>query len=167
MKSLRIPALVGLVVILFFAASAAQSAGQQSGGLKKEVKTDKAPKASGPLTQGLVAGGFVFCSGQLPVDPATGKVVEGGIEEQTRQVLKNLTAILEAAGSSAEHVVKCTVLMTDMDEFAAMNKVYAEFFKAPAPARATFQVSRLALGVKIEIDCIAVKPPAGGGPRGF
>ncbi len=94
----------------------------------------------------------------LPVDPATGKVAPGGIEEQTRQVLKNLQAILEASGSSLDHVVKCTVLMTDLTEFAAMNKVYAEFFKPPFPARATFQIGALALGVKIEIDCIAVKP---------
>jgi 2-iminobutanoate/2-iminopropanoate deaminase len=132
--------------------------GQKSEGLKTEIRTDKAPKASGPISQGILAGGFVFCSGQLPVDPLTGKVVEGGIEEQTRQVLKNLSGVLEAAGSSPDLVVKCTVLMTDMTEFAAMNKIYAEFFKAPAPARATFQVSRLAMGVKIEIDCIAVKP---------
>ncbi len=125
---------------------------------KSVVQTDKAPKATGPLSQAIVAGGFVYCSGQLPVDPATGKVVPGGIEEQTRQVLKNLQAILEASGSSLDHVVKCTVLMTDLTEFAAMNKVYAEFFKAPCPARATFQIGALALGVKIEIDCIAVKP---------
>jgi 2-iminobutanoate/2-iminopropanoate deaminase len=113
---------------------------------KSLVQTDKAPKATGPLSQAIVAGGFVYCSGP------------GGIEEQTRQVLKNLQAILEASGSSLDNVVKCTVLMTDLTEFAAMNKVYAEFFKAPCPARATFQISALALGVKIEIDCIAVKP---------
>jgi 2-iminobutanoate/2-iminopropanoate deaminase len=124
---------------------------------KTVVQTDKAPKASGPLSQAIVAGGFVYCSGQLPVDPATGKVVPGGIEEQTRQVLKNLQAVLQAAGSSLDNVVKCTVLMTDLTEFTAMNKVYAEFFKAPCPARATFQIGALALGVKIEIDCIAVK----------
>lgn len=154
MKKRLLFALVGLIaVILAVGLTAAKNEGQ-----KKEIRSDKAPKVSGPLSQGIVAGGFVFCSGQLPVDPGTGKVVEGGMEEQTRQVLKNLSAVLEAGGSSLDHVVKCTVLITDMDEFAAMNKVYAEFFKAPAPARATFQVSRLALNVKVEIECIAVKP---------
>lgn len=154
MKKRLLFALVGLIaVILAVGLTAAKTEGQ-----KKEIRSDKAPKVSGPLSQGIVAGGFVFCSGQLPVDPGTGKVVEGGMEEQTRQVLKNLSAVLEAGGSSLDHVVKCTVLITDMDEFAAMNKVYAEFFKAPAPARATFQVSRLALNVKVEIECIAVKP---------
>ncbi len=154
MKKRLFFALVGLIaVILAVGLPAPKSQGPQ----KTEILTDKAPKASGPISQGIIAGGFVFCSGQLPVDPATGKVVEGGMEEQTRQVLKNLSAVLEAGGSSLDQVVKCTVLITDMDEFAAMNKIYAEFFKSPAPARATFQVSRLALNVKVEIECIAVK----------
>jgi 2-iminobutanoate/2-iminopropanoate deaminase len=147
-------ALICLAAILVFWGSAAQKADLG----KKQVVTDKAPKASGPLSQAIAAGGFVFCSGQLPVDPATGKLVPGGIEDQTRQVLKNLSAVLEAGGSSLDQVVKCTVLMTDLSEFAAMNKVYAEFFKAPCPARATFQVGGLALGAKIEIECIALKP---------
>ncbi|MCX6561501.1 MAG: RidA family protein [Candidatus Aminicenantes bacterium] len=124
---------------------------------KAVIQTDQAPKAIGPYSQAITAGGFVYCSGQLAIDPATGKLVTGGIEEQTRQVLKNLQVILEAAGSSLDRVVKCTVMLADMGEFAAMNKVYAEFFKTAPPARATFQVARLALDAKIEIDCIAVK----------
>jgi 2-iminobutanoate/2-iminopropanoate deaminase len=148
----KIIALSCLIALAVFAAAA------QKGDVgKKQIQTDKAPKASGPLSQGIAAGGFVFSSGQLPVDPATGKIVLGGIEDQTRQVLKNLSAVLEAGGSSLDHVVKCTVLMTDLTEFAAMNKVYAEFFKAPCPARATFQVGGLALGAKIEIECIAAQ----------
>ncbi len=126
--------------------------------MKKQIQTEKAPAAIGPYSQGIAAGGFVFCSGQIPIDPATGNVVAGGIEEQTRLVFKNLSAILEAAGSSLDRAVKCTVFLQDMNDFAAMNKVYAEFFKGVAPARAAFQVVRLPKDVKVEIDCIAVKP---------
>jgi 2-iminobutanoate/2-iminopropanoate deaminase len=126
--------------------------------MKKQIQTEKAPAAIGPYSQGIAAGGFVFCSGQIPIDPATGVVIAGGIEEQTRQVFKNLAAILDAAGSSLEQAVKCTVFLQDMNDFAAMNKVYAEFFKGVAPARAAFQVVRLPKDVKVEIDCIAVKP---------
>jgi 2-iminobutanoate/2-iminopropanoate deaminase len=124
---------------------------------KTAVQTDKAPKAVGPYSQGIIAGGFLFCAGQIPIDPATEKLVPGGIEDQTRQVLKNLAAVLEAGGSSLDDVVKCTVILTDMAEFAAMNKVYAEFFKAPYPARATFESGALALGAKVEIECLAVR----------
>jgi 2-iminobutanoate/2-iminopropanoate deaminase len=126
--------------------------------MKKEIKTDKAPQAIGPYSQAIAAGELIFCSGQIPLDPATGNLVAGGIEEQTRQVLKNLSAILEAAGSSLDHAVKTTVFLQDMNEFAAMNKVYGEFFKAPAPARATVQVVRLPRDVKVEIECVALKP---------
>jgi 2-iminobutanoate/2-iminopropanoate deaminase len=125
--------------------------------MRKPIQTDKAPAAIGPYSQGVAAGGFVFCSGQIPIDPATGQIVAGGIEEQTRQVFKNLAAILEAAGSSLAQAVKCTVFLHDMNDFAAMNKVYAEFFTGPAPARAAFQVVRLPKDVKVEIDCIAVQ----------
>ena len=125
--------------------------------MRKPIQTDKAPAAIGPYSQGVAAGGFVFCSGQIPIDPATGQIVAGGIEEQTRQVFKNLSAILEAAGSSLAQAVKCTVFLHDMNDFAAMNKVYAEFFSGPAPARAAFQVVRLPKDVKVEIDCIAVQ----------
>jgi 2-iminobutanoate/2-iminopropanoate deaminase len=126
--------------------------------MKKQIQTEKAPAAIGPYSQGIAAGGFVFCSGQIPIDPATGAIIAGGIEEQTRQVFKNLSAILDTAGSSLDHAVKCTVFLQDMNDFVAMNKVYAEFFKGVAPARAAFQVVRLPKDVKVEIDCIAVKP---------
>ena len=124
--------------------------------MKKEVKTDRAPKAIGPYSQGLVANGFVFCSGQIPIDPATGELVQGSIEEQTRQVLRNLGAILEAAGSSPAEVVKCTVFLQDMNDFAKMNAVYGEFFPVPYPARAAVQVARLPRDVKVEIEAIAL-----------
>jgi len=128
----------------------------RSSSMKKEVKTAQAPQAIGPYSQGIIANGFVFCSGQIPLNPATGAVIEGGIEDQTRQVLKNLSAVLEAAGSSLDKAVKCTVFLQDMNDFAAMNKVYAEFFKLPAPARAAVQVARLPKDVKVEIELIAV-----------
>jgi 2-iminobutanoate/2-iminopropanoate deaminase len=124
--------------------------------MKKQVQTDKAPKAIGPYSQGIIANGFVFCSGQIPIDPATGELNTGSIEDQSRQVLKNLGAVLEAAGSSFDEVVKCTVFLQDMNDFAKMNAVYAEFFKAPSPARAAVQVARLPRDVKIEIEAIAL-----------
>ena len=124
--------------------------------MKTQVQTDKAPKAIGPYSQGIVANGFVFCSGQIPIDPATGELNTGTIEEQTRLVLKNLGAVLEAAGSSYDDVVKCTVFLHDMNDFAKMNEVYAEFFKAPSPARAAVQVARLPRDVKVEIEAIAL-----------
>ena len=124
--------------------------------MKKQVHTDKAPKAIGPYSQGIIANGFVFCSGQIPIDPATGELNTGSIEDQTRQVLKNLGAVLEAAGTSFDDVVKCTVFLQDMNDFAKMNAVYAEFFKAPSPARAAVQVARLARDVKVEIEAIAL-----------
>jgi 2-iminobutanoate/2-iminopropanoate deaminase len=124
--------------------------------MKKQVVTDKAPKAIGPYSQGIVANGFVFCSGQIPIDPATGELNTGSIEDQTRQVLKNVSAVLEAAGSSLDDAVKCTVFLQDMNDFGKMNAVYGEFFKAPNPARAAVQVARLPRDVKVEIEAIAV-----------
>jgi len=132
------------------------SASQRSEEMKKEVKTDKAPQAIGPYSQGIVANGFVFCSGQIPIVPQTGQLDTGGIEDQTRQVLKNVSAVLEAAGTSQDNVVKATVFLQDMNDFAAMNKVYAEFFKKPFPARAAVQVARLPRDVKVEIEVIAI-----------
>ncbi len=126
--------------------------------MKKQVQTDKAPKAIGPYSQGIVANGFVFCSGQIPIDPATGELNTGSIEDQTRQVLKNVAAVLEAAGSSMDDTVKCTVFLQDMNDFAKMNAVYGEFFKAPNPARAAVQVARLPRDVKVEIEAIAIRP---------
>jgi 2-iminobutanoate/2-iminopropanoate deaminase len=127
-------------------------------GMKKQVKTDKAPQAIGPYSQGIIANGFVFCSGQIPLDPATGQLNTGTIEEQTRQVLKNVSAVLEAAGSSLDEAVKTTVFLQDMNDFGKMNAVYAEFFKVPNPARAAVQVARLPRDVKVEIEAIAILP---------
>jgi 2-iminobutanoate/2-iminopropanoate deaminase len=138
------------------AASRALAGAARSILMKKQVQTDKAPKAIGPYSQGIVANGFVFCSGQIPIDPATGELNTGSIEDQTRQVLKNVSAVLEAAGSSMDEAVKCTVFLQDMNDFAKMNAVYGEFFKAPNPARAAVQVARLPRDVKVEIEAIAV-----------
>lgn len=123
---------------------------------KQEVKTDKAPKAIGPYSQAIIAGGLVFASGQIAIDPATGDLNTGSVEEQTRQVLKNLAAVLEAAGSSMDKVVKTTVFLQDMNEFSRMNRVYGEAFKPPFPARATVQVARLPRDVKVEVEAVAL-----------
>ena len=124
--------------------------------MKRIIKTEDAPKAIGPYSQAVVAGGFVFASGQIPTDPATGQFVEGGISEQTRQVLRNLSKVLEAAGTGLERVVKTTVFLADMDDFAAMNEVYARFFKENPPARSTVQAARLPRDARVEIDVIAL-----------
>ncbi|MGB7296637.1 MAG: RidA family protein [Candidatus Aminicenantales bacterium] len=149
-------ALLALVsgLVLFKARAFAESGGKKI--MKQEVKTDRAPKAIGPYSQAIIAGGFVFCSGQIAIDPATGELTTGGIEDQTRRVLKNLGAVLEAAGSSFDQVVKATVFLQDMNDFSLMNQVYAEFFKTPFPARAAVQVARLPRDVKVEIEAIAV-----------
>jgi 2-iminobutanoate/2-iminopropanoate deaminase len=125
--------------------------------MKKEIKTENAPKAIGPYSQAIEAGGMIFASGQIAIDPATGELNTGSIEEQTRLVLNNLKAVVEAAGSSFDNVIKCTVFLQDMNDFSRMNAVYAEFFKAPYPARAAVQVARLPKDVKIEIEAVAVK----------
>ena len=124
--------------------------------MKTPVSTSDAPAAIGPYSQAIAAGPFLFLSGQIPLDPSTGQVVAGDITAQTHQVLKNLGAILSAAGRSYEHVVKTTVYLSDMSEFAAMNAVYATYFPAPFPARATVQAARLPRDVKVEIDLIAM-----------
>ena len=121
------------------------------------VSTPAAPKALGPYSQALVAGGFVFCSGQIPIDPATNSISAATVEEQTRQSIKNLSAVLEAAGSSLSKVVKTTVFIKDMNDFAAVNGVYAEMFGDTKPARSCVKVARLPKDVKIEIECIAAK----------
>jgi 2-iminobutanoate/2-iminopropanoate deaminase len=120
------------------------------------ISTDKAPGAIGPYSQAIKAGGMVFCSGQIPIDIATGEFVSQDVSEQTEQVLKNLSAVLEAAGSSLENVVKTTVFLADMNDFAAMNEVYGRYFDATEPARATIQAARLPRDARVEIDCIAV-----------
>jgi 2-iminobutanoate/2-iminopropanoate deaminase len=119
------------------------------------LTTKDAPAAIGPYSQAIRAGEFLFVSGQIPLDPATGALVAGGIADQTHRVLKNLGAILQAAGASFDRVVKTTVYLQDMAEFAAMNEVYGTYFPAPAPARATVQVARLPRDVKVEIDLVA------------
>lgn len=123
----------------------------------KQIHTDNAPKALGPYSQAIEAGGMVFASGQVPIDPATDQFVEGGIKEQTRQSLTNARNILRAAGTDLTHVVKTTVFLSDMDNFAAMNEVYAEFFQQPYPARSAVAVKTLPKGALVEIECIAVK----------
>lgn len=119
------------------------------------LTTKDAPAAIGPYSQAIKGGDFLFASGQIPLDPATGALVTGGIVEQTHQVLKNLGGVLRAAGVSFDRVVKTTVYLADMTEFAAMNEVYAAYFPAPAPARATVQAARLPRDVKVEIDLVA------------
>ena len=125
--------------------------------MKKEIKTKKAPSAIGPYSQGIEVNGFVFASGQIAINPETGELSTGSIEEQTRLALENLKAVLEKAGCSLDHAVKCTVFLEDMDDFSKMNSVYGEFFKPPYPARAAVQVARLPKDVKVEIEAIAVK----------
>lgn len=120
------------------------------------VMTDMAPRAIGPYSQAIRADGFVFLSGQIPIDPISGQVVQGDVRVQTRQVIENLKAVLEAAGSSLEKVVKTTVYLKDMNDFAAMNEIYAHYFGQSVPARATVQVARLPRDVSIEIDAIAL-----------
>ncbi len=125
--------------------------------MKKIINTLKAPSALGPYSQAVEANGTLYISGQVPVDPETGKVVEGGIKEQTDQVMKNIGAILEEAGYTYENVVKSTCLLSNMDNFAAMNEVYGKYYPENPPARAAFGVVKLPLGVMIEIETIAVK----------
>jgi 2-iminobutanoate/2-iminopropanoate deaminase len=123
--------------------------------MRETVRTDRAPAAVGPYSQAVKAGGAVWVSGQIPLDPATGALVPGDVEAQARQVLKNLGAILEAAGSGFDRVVKATVYLTDLDDFDVVNRVYAEFMPSPPPARACVQVSRLPRGARVEIDAVA------------
>lgn len=122
------------------------------------IHTDQAPKAIGPYSQANIAGNLVFVSGQLGFDPATGNFVDGGVREQTEQALRNMRAILKAAGASLADVTACTVYLKDMNDFAAMNEVYATFFSENPPSRAAIQVARLPKDGIVEISCIAVKP---------
>ncbi|MCK5068765.1 MAG: RidA family protein [Bacteroidales bacterium] len=125
--------------------------------MKKIIHTDKAPAAVGPYSQAVEMNGTLYISGQVPLDPATGKVVPGGITEQAGQVMKNIGAILEEAGYRFEDVVKSTCLLSDMTNFKAMNEVYASYYPSEQPARAAFAVKELPLGVLVEIETIAVK----------
>ena len=123
----------------------------------KIIHTENAPKAIGPYSQAILAGNTLYISGQIPVDPATGKVVEGGVKEQTEQVLKNVQSILTEAGFSLKDVVKSTCLLSTMDDFAGMNEIYAKYYVENPPARVAYAVQKLPLGVLVEIDAIAVK----------
>ena len=120
------------------------------------ISTENAPGAIGPYSQAVKTGNMVFLSGQIPIDPQTGEFVSGGVAEQTEQVLKNLSAVLEAAGTSLNNVVKTTVFLADMNDFTAMNEVYARYFSENKPARATVQAARLPRDARVEIECIAV-----------
>ena len=139
--------------LLFTAASGCVT----NGGMRQVVSTDGAPKAIGPYSQGIDSGSLVFVSGQIPIDPATGQFVSGGIAEQTERALKNVEAVLAKAGLTPAHVVRTTVFLIDLNEFAAMNEVYARHFPKDPPARSTVQVAALPKGARVEIDAIAVR----------
>lgn len=124
--------------------------------MKERVQTDQAPKAIGPYSQAVKANGMLFASGQVPLDPATGQIIEGTITQQTERVLNNLKAVLEAAGTSLDRVVKTTVFLADMNDFGEMNETYGRFFEDVAPARSTVEVSRLPKDARVEIDLIAL-----------
>lgn len=124
---------------------------------RKAVSTPNAPSAIGPYNQAIIAGGFVHCSGQIPLDPDSMQIIEGGVSEQTVQVMKNLEAVLAAAGTSLKSAVRCTIFLADMNDFGAVNEVYARSFEGiEAPARACVEVSRLPKDVRVEIDCLAL-----------
>ena len=123
--------------------------------MKRVVSTSQAPKAIGPYSQAIVSNGWAFLSGQIPLDPETNQLIDGDVAVQTERVLENLKAVLEAAGSSLDRVVKTTVYLQDMGEFATMNEVYGRYFPSDAPARATVEAARLPKNVRVEIDCIA------------
>ena len=125
--------------------------------MKKVINTEKAPAAIGPYSQAIEVNGFVYASGQLPIDPATGQFPEGGIKEQTRQSILNAQSILQAAGLDLSHVVKTTVYLDSMDDFAAMNEVYAQFFNSPFPARSAVAVEKLPKGALVDVEVLAAK----------
>jgi 2-iminobutanoate/2-iminopropanoate deaminase len=124
--------------------------------MKEIVTTDRGPKAIGPYSQAVKANGFVFVSGQIAIDPATQQLIQGDIQQQTERVMENLKGIVMAAGSTMEKVVRTTVFLADMNEFAAMNEIYGKYFPAAPPARATVQVARLPRDVRVEIDVVAL-----------
>ncbi len=124
--------------------------------MKEAVSTEKAPRAIGPYAQAIRAGGWLFCSGQIGLDPATGELVHGGVGAETTRVLENLAAVLESAGASLDAVVKTTIYLADLKDFAAVNEIYARYFHAPFPARATVGVAALPRGARVEIAAVAV-----------
>ncbi len=123
--------------------------------MRQAIHTDRAPQAIGPYSQAIRAGGLLFVSGQIPLDPSTGELVDGDVRAQTEQVMRNLGEILQAAGVSFDRVVRTTIFLADLADFAAVNETYGGYFDAPAPARATFQVARLPKDARVEIDAIA------------
>lgn len=125
--------------------------------MKQAIQTKEAPAAIGPYSQAIKANGLVFCSGQTPMDPVSGQVVDGGVAVQTERVLNNLSAVLQAAGTSLDKVVKTSVFLKDMNDFAAMNEVYGRYFKGEPPARSTIQAARLPKDALVEIDVIALE----------
>jgi 2-iminobutanoate/2-iminopropanoate deaminase len=140
-----------LFALLLFIAGCAH----QEGTMRNAVQTDNAPKPIGPYSQAIVEGDFIFLAGQGPTNPATGKVEYGDVASETRRTFENMKAILEAAGSSLDKVVKCNVYLRDIKDFAAMNEVYKTYFKAPYPARTTIQAAALPGGIAVEIECVA------------
>lgn len=122
--------------------------------MKEIIDTDQAPAAIGPYSQGVVAGGILYASGQIPLNPKTGEIVSGGVSEQTKQVLENMKAVVEAAGADMSKVVKVTIYIVDMQQFAVVNEIYGTYFSAPYPARACVEVSKLPKGVEVEMDAI-------------
>lgn len=128
--------------------------------MKRALATGGAPAAIGPYAQGIAAGGFLFLSGQIPLDPTTGQLIQGSVEDETRRVLENLRAVLAAAGTTLDAVVKTTVYLADLADFPRVNQVYAEYFAEPFPARATVQVAALPRGARVEIDAIALASTA-------
>lgn len=156
MKQLLSIALV--CILLVIATSCTNNSQNQTSTMKQRINTNNAPAAIGPYSQAIDSGtGLIFVSGQLPIDPATGAFPEGGVKEQTRQSLTNAKAILEAAGLSLANVVKTTVFLADMGDFAAMNEVYAEFFAEPFPARSAVAVKTLPKNALVEVECIAAR----------
>ena len=121
----------------------------------KSIATDKAPAAIGPYSQAVVAGGLLFCSGQIPLDPVSGELVSGTVEQETERVMENLRGVLEAAGTDFDHLVKTTIYLTDMADFAAVNQIYGQYFSAIKPARATVAVAALPRGARVEIEAVA------------
>ena len=124
--------------------------------MRKPITTDKAPQAIGPYSQAIAAGQLLFLSGQTPLDPATGKLVDGGIAEQTHRVMSNLRAVLTAAGASFDNVVRTTIFLADMNDFTAVNEVYGSYFENPAPARVCVQAAALPMKARVEIDAVAL-----------
>jgi len=125
--------------------------------MREVISTNDAPKAIGPYSQAIRANGFIFVSGQTPMDPATQQMVEGGVAEQTERALKNIEGVLKAAGSSMEKIVRCGVFLKDMNDFVAMNEVYARFFRNAPPSRSTIEAARLPKDCRVEIDAIALE----------